>query len=105
VTPLAGHAFLGLTILCTVAGQLAYKGYFRERNRLLIILSIFSFIAVPVLSYLALRVIALDEVYMATSLTIALTTLGSLYLFGERLVRWQWVGVILVMVGVFVYSL
>jgi multidrug transporter EmrE-like cation transporter len=102
---LAGYIFLGLTILLTSAGQLVYKLYFRDGDRRLVTLCIVLFIAVPVCNYQALRVISLDEVYMATSLTIALATLGSLHLLGENLVQRQWFGIILVMAGVIVYNL
>ena len=105
MTLLTGYAFLGLTILLTAAGQLVYKLYFRDRDRRLIVLSIVLFVAVPICNYQALRVISLDEVYMATSLTIGLATLGSLWLLDERLVRPQWLGIVLVMAGVIVYSL
>ena len=105
MTTLAGYVFLALTILCTFAAQLVYKLYFRHKDRRLIVLSLFLFVAVPVCSYQSLRVIPIDEVYMSTALTIAMATVGSLRLLGETLVKRQWLGVVLVMIGVIVYSL
>jgi drug/metabolite transporter (DMT)-like permease len=105
VTLLTGYAFLSLVIILTSAGQLIYKLYFRYGSRHLIILTVLLFIAVPICVYEALHVIPLDEVYMSTSLTIALATLGSLYILGERLVRRQWLGMILVVAGVIIYTL
>jgi multidrug transporter EmrE-like cation transporter len=102
---LAGYVFLGLTIICTVAAQVSYKLYFRRLDRRLLAWTMLFFVAVPLCSYMALRVIPLDDVYVSTALTIAMATVGSLWLLGESLERRQWLGIVLLIAGVVVYNL
>lgn len=99
-----GFVFLVLTIGFTVGAQLAFKTYSIRPRPVLLAATIAMFAAVPPCSYMALRTMPLDIVYMSTSLTIVLATLASLYLLDERLILRQWVGVFLVVVGVLIYS-
>lgn len=102
---MTAYLCLAATVLATAGGQIAYKLYVERRSRLLLGVTIMCFVAVPFLSYGALRGVALDVVYMATSLTVVLVTGFSVALLGERLAPVQWLGSLLVVVGVIVYNL
>lgn len=101
---MSGWLFLGLTIIATVAGQLAYKQFFRSRRTGYVVAAIVLFCAAVVCTYFAVRALGIGRVYVGAALTYAITPLAARQLFGDRLTRNHFVALALIVAGVVVYN-
>ena len=99
------YLFLFGAILSTALGQFFYKKYSLTNNIVYLLITIFLFVITPVFSFLALKKIPVDVVYMFTSLTIFLVILFSKVFLNEEINKKTYVGVLLIIIGVLVYGL
>jgi drug/metabolite transporter (DMT)-like permease len=100
------HAlFLAVAVLVSAAGQVQFKIYALNRSKWAFVSTVILFLLAPIFSYLALKGIGVDAVYMATSLNTFIVLLLSKYLLDERVQRGQLVACLVVVAGVVVYLL
>jgi drug/metabolite transporter (DMT)-like permease len=100
-------SILGLTfaILGTALGQFFYKRFFLTKNFWYLILTLGCLGSVPVCTLVALKNLSLDTVYVATSITIGLTTILAVTFLNERLSRKDWFAIGCIISGVIIYNL
>lgn len=99
------YLYLGIAILCTGGGQILYKYYVNKKKIIYLILTLISFVLIPVFNYLALKGLSYDTVYMAAAFTIAMVLGMSVLLLNEKINKVQLGGAILIMIGIVVYNL
>jgi drug/metabolite transporter (DMT)-like permease len=96
---------LAASLVCTAAGMVLFKHYYRSRRRADLAWSVLLFAGVPITTFLALRGLSLGFVYMATAAT-QILVLGMSHLFlGERIPRRALPGIVLILAGIIVYTL
>ena len=102
-----GFSILGLTlaILGTALGQFFYKLFFQTKNYRNLILTLGCLTSVPIFTLIALRNLSLDTVYVATSITIGLTTILAVTFLNEKLSRKDWLAIGCIIMGVIIYNL
>jgi drug/metabolite transporter (DMT)-like permease len=98
-------SWLGASLLCTAAAQIAFKSYFRTYRWWTLVGTIGLFLLVPYTTYNALRGLPLATVYVATAVSQLLVVLLSLLLMGERYSPRQYIGFALVLFGIVIYNL
>jgi multidrug transporter EmrE-like cation transporter len=98
-------AALTVSILCTAMGNLFYKYYFKVPRVGFVIAAIFFFVVSPLTTSIALKNLSIDIVYMTASCSIVLVLLGARFVFEERINNTQRIGVVLLLLGVFVYNI
>lgn len=99
-----GWIFLAITILATVAAQLAFKQHFLSRRPLFLAGAIVLFCLAVVCTYFAVRELGIGRVYVGAALTYVLTPLAARRLFGEHLGRDHYAALGLILAGVIVYN-
>jgi len=97
--------YLSCALLFTTSGQLLYRFYHLNRNKIFLGLTLLSFVMVPFFSYKSLIGLSIDTVYMATSVTIVFVLIGGYLLLGEKLSKNQILGSIVIIAGIIVYNL
>lgn len=102
---MSGWLFLALTILVTVAAQLAFKQFFLSRRRRYVITAIALFCAAIPCTYMAVRTLGIGRVYMGAALSYVLAPLAAHRLFGEHLASRHFAALGLILAGVVVYNL
>ena len=98
------YLFLALVLSLTAAGQVFYKLYFVKKQLYWLILTILCFVFTPYVTYLALKGLALDTVYMCTALTIIAVMACSVIFLGETLSYYQKVGTAFILLGIVIYN-
>ena len=96
---------LAASLLCTAAGMVMFKHYYRSRLRLHFVLSIVLFAAVPLTTFLALRGLSLGFVYMSTAATHILVLGMSHFFLGERIPPRALPAIGLILAGILFYGL
>jgi multidrug transporter EmrE-like cation transporter len=96
--------YLAGALIFTSTGQLLYKYYHKLNNKIYLALTIVSFLLVPVFSYNALKELAIDTVYMSTSITIVMVLLGGAFLLKEKLSKRKIIGSVIIIIGVIIYN-
>lgn len=99
------YLYLFFALAFTTSGQLLFRYYHTTNNKLYLGLTLLSFLLVPFFSYKSLVGLAIDTVYMATSLTIVFVLLGSVIFLKEKLTKYQIFGSIIIILGIIVYNL
>ncbi len=99
------YLFLILAIFCTAVGQFFYKKYSLTNKYYFLVLTIVLFVMTPVFSFLALKKIAIDIVYMFTSLTILIVLGLSIIFLKEKIELKTYIGILFIIVGVIVYGI
>ena len=104
---MSGWLFLAVTILATVAAQLAFKQYFlSQRLRLLFLSSAVALFCLAVVcTYFAVRELGIGRVYVGAALTYVITPLAARYLFAEHLDGGHYAALGLIVAGVVIYNL
>jgi len=97
--------YLIAALLLTTFGQLCYKLFFHNKNKMLFVLTVLCFVLTPFCSYKALLGLSLDTVYMATSLTIVMVMVGSVIFLKEHIKSGQLIGAGLIISGIILYNL
>jgi multidrug transporter EmrE-like cation transporter len=100
-----GWVFLGITILATVAAQLAFKQYFLSRRHRFVLGAAVLFCLAVVCTYFAVRSLGIGRVYVGAALTYVLAPLAAHHAFGEHLGRNQFFALGLIVAGVVVYNI
>ncbi|WP_220465502.1 EamA family transporter [Colwellia sp. BRX10-3] len=98
-----GYFLTLCAVLATSFGVVLYKQYAIKKRLLLLVTAIISFILAPVFSFLALKYLSVDTVYMMTSLNGLIVLILSYYVLKEKVVRMQILGAFLVFCGVSIY--
>jgi len=99
------YIFLTFAIFTTALGQFFYKKYSLSHSYKFFYLTIILFIVTPVFSYMALKKIPIDIVYMFTSLTILIVLFLSKIFLNEKIASKTYVGVIFIILGVILYGI
>lgn len=99
------YASLLLAIMATAFGQFYYKKYSLSKQISFLVLAIVMFISAPVFSYLALKELSIDTVYMFTSLTILVVIGLSKYYLNEKIDRQKVIGILLILIGIIFYGI
>ena len=100
------HAmFLTLAVLVSSIGQVQYKAYALNGGAFTFSSAIVFFLLAPVFSYMSLKGISVDVVYIATSLNAFIVLILSKYFLSESVRPGQFMACLTVAAGVFVYSL
>jgi drug/metabolite transporter (DMT)-like permease len=94
-----------LVLLGTSVGQVLYKLYVQQRKLVLLLLAFSAFGAGPVLTYLALRVLNVGQVYMSTAATQVAVLVLSRYVLKESITRQQILATAVIVAGVVVYAI
>jgi uncharacterized membrane protein len=89
----------------TAISQVFYKQFFVTKNKLFLVLSLLFFASIPLLTYLSLKHISLDMVYLSTSLTIVMVTVLSITFLKEKINLAQILGILMIIIGLVIYSL
>ncbi len=92
-------------IICTALGQVYYKHYFNQRKKYYLVLAIFFFISTPYLNYKALKGLSLDFVYLASAFILIFVQIFSYITLEEKQTKKQFLGTIVIVVGLLIYSL
>jgi len=93
------------TLLFTAAGQLLFRMYYVRKKKIYLASALGAFLAVPLLSYLALLNLTLAFVYMSTALIHVLVLIMSHMFLKEHLTLKQYVSMSLIVVGIIVFNL
>ena len=101
---MTAYIFLFLAVLCTSLGQLTFKMYKNSKLRKYLILAIVLFVVTPVFSFIALKSIGLDVVYMFTSLSIVLILVFSHWILKEKITFSQVLGAAVLIAGIILYN-
>lgn len=101
---MTGWLCLGITIVATVAAQLAFKQHFLSRRRLFIPIAAILFCLAVICTYFAVRSLGIGRVYVGAALTYVLAPLAANRMFGEYLGRSQLLALGLIVSGVVIYN-
>ena len=96
---------LAASLLCTAAGMVMFKHYYRSRRPLDFVWSVLLFAGVPVTTFFALRGLSLGFVYMSTAATHILVLGMSHFFLGERILPRALPAIGLILVGILLYGL
>ena len=92
-------------MLATSVGQVMYKAYSSNKKGYMLVITVTMFVATTPFSYMALRELTIDLVYIATSLnSILVLTMSSVFL-KEIVSREQYIGALVTTLGVAIYAL
>jgi drug/metabolite transporter (DMT)-like permease len=92
------------TLLSTAVGQLLFRMYYVRKKMIYLVTALVMFLAVPLLSYLALVNLTLAFVYMSTALIHVLVLIMSHMFLKEHLTRKQYISMSLIVVGIIVFN-
>lgn len=92
------------TLLSTAVGQLLFRMYYVRKKKIYLAAALGTFLAVPLLSYLALVNLTLAFVYMSTALIHVLVLIMSHMFLKEHLTRKQYISMSLIVVGIIVFN-
>lgn len=98
------YLYLALAITCTATGQFFYKKHAISPALRYIASAITLFIATPAFSYMALRTLSIDLVYISTSATILMVMLLSRFALKEESLPRHWLGCSLIAIGIIIYA-
>ncbi len=96
---------LFVAVTSTALGQFFYKKYMISLNKQYYLLAIFLFLITPLCSFIALKNIAIDMVYISTSLTILFVIVLSRIFLKEQVGKRRYVGIGFILLGVVLYAL
>jgi len=92
------------SLVCTAAGMVQFKHYYRTRKRRDFVGALLLFAAVPLTTFLALRGLSLGFVYMSTAATHILVLAMSHFFLGERIPKRALPGIALILAGIILYG-
>jgi drug/metabolite transporter (DMT)-like permease len=92
------------TLLSTAVGQLLFRMYYVRKKKIYLAAALGTFLAVPLLSYLALVNLTLAFVYMSTALIHVLVLIMSHMFLKEHLTSKQYISMSLIVVGIIVFN-
>lgn len=92
------------SLVCTAAGMVQFKHYYRTRRRRDFVGSVLLFAGVPVTTFFALRGLSLGFVYMSTAATHILVLGMSHFFLGERIPPRALPGIALILAGIILYG-
>lgn len=98
------YTCLFMAIMSTAFGQVFYKKYSLDRRLIYLALTLGFFLINPVFSFLALKNISVDIVYVSTSLTILTVAVLSRIFLGEIMPARTWTAIAIIVAGVFIYA-
>lgn len=98
------YLYLALAITCTATGQFFYKKHAIRPTLKYIASAVSLFVATPLFSYLALRTLSIDLVYISTSATILMVMLLSRFALKEESHPRHWLGCCLIATGIIIYA-
>jgi len=98
------YFFLALAILCTSLGQFFYKLFALNKKKSFLLVTLFLFGGVPVFSYMALKGLGIDIVYLSTTVSIVIILILSKCFLGEKIDRQKIMGSFLIIVGITCYA-
>lgn len=98
------HLYLALAIICTATGQFFYKKHAVHPALKHIASAVALFVATPIFSYMALRTLSIDLVYISTSATILMVMLLSRFALKEESHAKHWLGCCLIATGIIIYA-
>jgi len=101
---MTGYIYLFLAVICTSLGQLTFKMFKNSQLKKYLALTIALFLVTPVFSFMALKYISLDVVYMFTSLSIVLILFFSHWILKEKITLAQIFGTVVIIVGIVLYN-
>lgn len=93
------------SLVCTAAGMVTFKHYYRSRRRTDFIWSVLLFAGVPVTTFFALRSLSLGFVYMSTAATHILVLGMSHFFLGERIPPRALPAIGLILAGIVIYGI
>ena len=91
------------TIVFTTIGHIFFKRYAIAKNFILLAITLFLFLCIPVFSYLALQNLSIDQLYICTAFVPVLTVLSGKFFFREHVRQNHAIGIALTMIGTFFY--
>jgi multidrug transporter EmrE-like cation transporter len=92
------------SLVCTAAGMVTFKQYYRTGRRADFIWAIVLFAGVPITTFFALRGLSLGFVYMSTAITQVLVLGMSHYLFDDRIPPRALPAIVLILAGIVIYG-
>lgn len=95
---------LGGALLSTAFAQVAYKRYFLNRHRPLLVGAIILFASAAMFAFLALKGLSIGKVYMSTAVTHVLVVGLSRWLLQEPLTRDHGIATAFIAAGVVLYA-
>ena len=99
------YIYLVLAITLTSFGQVFYKLYFQKKKKRYIVLSLALFISTPYFGYLALSGLPIDIVSISSALILVFVQVLSRTLLKETQTTRQLFATVLIVMGLFIYSL
>lgn len=93
------------SLVCTAAGMVTFKHYYRSRKRADFVWSVLLFAGVPVTTFFALRGLSLGFVYMSTAATHILVLGMSHFFLGERIPPRALPAIGLILAGIVIYGI
>ena len=102
-----GYSLLALTGTITLPafGHLAYKLFFREKNKFYVFAAIFCFIFTSVCTFLALQQLTLGFVYASSAITQGLILILGWYYLSEHISRQHVFAIMLIIFGVMLFAI
>jgi len=92
-----------LAILATTISHIFFKKYATSQKLKFLILTLFFFLCAPVCSYLALKNLSIDQLYICTACIPVFTILSGKFIFNEVINRNHIIGISLTIFGTFIY--
>ncbi|MEZ8169578.1 EamA family transporter [Vibrio sp. 10N.222.54.F12] len=100
---LIGYLFVFAAILATSIGVVTYKEYSRNKSKITLFFTVALLMLAPIISFNALQYLSVDVVYMATSLNGLVVLFMTRFFLKENVTCNQFMGAVLVFIGVSVY--
>lgn len=100
---LSGYFFVFLAITSTSLGIVIYKVWSKNKRNITLLITIIFMVLAPIFSFIALKYLSIDLVYMATSLNGMIVLLMSRFFLNENVNHDQLIGAFLVFLGVCIY--
>ncbi|WP_413285378.1 EamA family transporter [Vibrio sp. MA40-2] len=97
------YLYLCLAIFSTSIGMIFYKLFFITKKKVYFFVTLVLFLLTPGLSFLSLKGLSVDVVYMATSLNSFIIIIGSYFFLKEKVNVYQYSGCLLIALGVILY--
>ncbi len=99
------YIFLTLALLSTAFGQVFYKYYFQAGRKVWFLLAVSTFFSAAFFSFLALKKLTIDIVYMSTSITLVMVIILSRLWLNETIHKNKIIGSFLIISGIILYAL
>ena len=97
--------YLLLAVTLTGIGQLLFRMHYLRAGYAHLTAALGTFLAVPLLNYLALRILPLGTVYMSAAVTHILVTIMSRVVLHERISGRKALSILLITLGILTFNL